>query len=182
MDDAKTIAETHAVGTYIIYNVQQNTENEVISIEKGIGQLEKEGNVYYINRLLPISRGTSPNSLLPATQIADFEATRDTFLTIGTSAPSNINELLFLPHSVVSSNNKGLQTTPISENCLVGRLEGDIEALDITELAELLKDVSPKHIKLAPSGRPENPTEGTIIYNEAYGAFEKYDSNGWGQF
>src|SRR5690606_37515455 len=110
--------------------------------------LEKEGENYYINRLVPISQGKRPDALTLGTKIADFEETRDTYLVIGTASPSNINELLFLPHSVVSSNTKGVQTTPVPENSLVGRLDGDIEALNNIDLAQLLGNVSLNHIRL----------------------------------
>ncbi len=182
LKDAQDIASKHDVGSLLFYTLERHTENLVVGVEKGIGRLEKEGDSYYINRLVAIFRGKRPDSLKLATKIADFETARDTYLVIGTSAPSTIQEMLFLPHCIVSSNERGIQTTPIPENSLVGRLEGDIEALNYTELAELLGNVSPKLITLAPSGRPENPKEGTIIFNETTRVFEKYDRNGWGQF
>jgi len=178
-DDANTIAETHEVESYLFYTVERHTETEIVSVERGVGKLEKEGKAHFINRLLPISRGKTAENLLPSAQISDFEETRDTFLVIGTSAPSNINELLFLPHSVASTNAEGVQTTPIPENCLLGRREGDIEALDNTEVGEVLGNVSLKRITLAPSPVPTDPANGMMFFNENIREIQVYIDGEW---
>lgn len=177
--DAKTIADNHTENSFLFYIVEKHTENAIVGVEKGIGKIEKEGDKWFINRLVPISQGKTASALTVGVQIADFESSRDTFLTIGTSAPSNINELLFLPHSVVSSNSKGVQTTPVPENSLVGRTEGDIQALDSTELAYLIGRVLLNHIRLAPSEPPSDPQPGMFYYDTELETFRGYDSNGW---
>lgn len=179
LTDAQTIAQNHVIDSFIFYTVEKHTQNALVSIEKGIGKLEKEGDNYFIRRLVPISQGKNVNSLSIGKGIADFESTRDTFLTIGTSAPSNINELLFLPHSVATSNAKGVQTTPIPLNSLLGRLNGDIEAIDIEGLADLLGNVSLKRLKLAPATEPTDPTSGMIYYDITRRTLRQYNGTVW---
>lgn len=180
--EAQNIASNHVLDSYLFYILEKHTPAAIVSVEKGIGKLEKEGENYYINRLVPISQGKRPDVLKLGLKIADFEATRDTYLVIGTTAPSNINELLFLPHSMVSSNDKGVQTTPVPENSLVGRLDGDIEALNNIDLAQIIGNVLLNHIRLAPSQEPTEPSTGTIYFDNVSNKFLGYDGTQWKEF
>lgn len=177
--ESKTIAQTHEVGAFIYYTLEEHSQSSIIRYEKGLGRLEKVENNYYIDRLTALSQGKFGESPTNNQQIADFESDRDTFLVIGTSAPSNIYEALILPHSMVSSGGSGIQITPIEQNSLVGRLDGDIEALNLNEVAELLGNVSLNAIRLAPRNRPDSAETGTMYFDQDLNRLCYWDGTNW---
>jgi hypothetical protein len=173
------IHEEHEVGTQIFYIIENNTQNAVVAIEKGIGRLEKEGEKYFINRLRAIVQGKTGNSIGTATGLTDFEDARETYLSVITSSPSNINEMLFLPNSVATTSATGPQTTVMAENSLLGRLTGNIQSLDSTDLSPLLGDVSLNQLRLSPTSRPLKETEGTIYLDSELNVLKIFDGTNY---
>ena len=175
----ENISENHEKGTYIFYFLENHTENDIIGYEKGVGKLIKEENDYFIDRVFPFVYGTDIENLQTASRPAEFSTSPNTFLVIGTIGPSNILEALFLPHAVVSTSSNSIQTTQLSDNTVIGRLTGNVEALDQTKLGQLLSGASLNLLRLAPSTRPQNPLPGSIILNQETNDLEIFKEGSW---
>ena len=149
-DNAKTFAEVYNDNELVHYVLEQHTPTGVSYCERGIGYVCLTDKDAYLIRDNVICDG-DPNDLRPTgNKLPHIPESKDSVLIASTYYPVSYLEALLSPHCVLISTEKGPQLLEIPQNHILGRLDGDIEAIDINSLAELLGDVLAKGSTSAP--------------------------------
>ena len=185
-------------------------EKRQTSGEKGIAHIIKEKDKYFLKRTHLYARAREEGLFDASTEDGFSAYDLDDYLIIGCYMPNNFTELFILDNSILCTS-EPLTPHPVQleENCLIGRLDGDVQAIDNKELAlilghehlieSLLKNDAPilagsnyfellsKNSKILanqiiakPSKRrPSNREKGSIIFNEKNNCFEGFDGAKW---
>ena len=204
------------LGVNFYYTLEEVTKvrgvkKELLCEERGIGSIKKVRNKFYLERLFPIQSIIKSDVGIdrsPKTRFLEFE--NDHYLIVGSYIPQNWLHLYAPPNSVVCSTTS-LSPSPveIDDNCLLGRLNGQIQSIDKQELGlilgyehvitslsntkspilvnsdyfELLSDkskLSTAQLVLRPTERrPRNREAGTMIFNSRKKCFEAFDGGKW---
>ena len=203
-------------GINFFYTIEEVTKvrsssKKLLCEERGIACIKKVRNKFYLERLFATESVVNTDigvDISPETGFLNFED--DHYLIIGSYVPDNWLYLYAPPNSVVCS------TTPftpspveIDDNCLLGRMNGDIQSIDRKELGiilgtehiisslastkspilvnsdyfELLSEKSKfscaQFVFRPTDRRPRNREAGTLIFNSSKKCFEAFDGGKW---
>ena len=128
------------------YDIQQHdtknySEHRVILSERGIGEIYKEGDNYFLKRERPITfyDGTYTSPSRPSV-FCFFNPAHPTG-TVESYIPENYSHTLFSPYSVLCSIEAHTPSpVELEENTLLGRKDGRIQSIDKDELRSILTD------------------------------------------
>lgn len=216
MKEEDSLRSRMDLGINFFYTLEEVTKvrsnnKKLICEERGIGCIKKIRNKFYLERLFAAESTIEDDTGVEKSSSTGFlEFEDDHYLIIGSYLPANWIYLYAPPNSVVCS------TTPftpspveIEDNCLLGRLDGQIQSIDKQELGlilgyehvitslsntkspilvnsdyfELLSDkskLSAAQFVLRPTEkRPRNREAGTLIFNSRKKCFEAFDGGKW---
>lgn len=165
-----------------------NFNRNVLSSERGIGQIFFASGSHYLKRDLVTSFNDGAGEIRKQAAPSNFENQN---IIINTYIPDYYYDMLIYPYSVLCSIEPGNPASvAIEENSVLGRLNNTIQSVDKNALRAILTDenivgaiedrkyLTLDRLILQPSGRPQNPTQGTIIFNPS-GFFEGYNGSTW---
>ena len=184
----QTFDEAFGEDTACFYVLEKYNNSSLLYYERGLGYVES-GNLV---RDIPLAQGLDPTQLEPPSTVRPlFECDSDELLVATAKFPTSYLEALLSPHSVLTSTDEIPQITVMPSGSILGRLDGNIEAIEAIELAEstFLKNtlsnytgnVSAKGLTLAPITRPTSPQNGTIYFiDDGVGGYTlEYYNSGW---
>jgi hypothetical protein len=184
----------------IFYAAEIHDEKEMLFYEKGIAKLIVDGDESFLVREKILAFGKSPLELCRhnARKLTDLSTAVNQHLIVTSYLPQSYLEALIQPNCVITSSDSGLNVIRMQEGSLLGRNDGQIEALTAKELPscsffreaveKIIMDqmaipkVLPNVLKLEPRKRPKDPEKGMIIFNETTNNFEKFDGFRWSPF
>jgi len=181
-----------------MYIVQMNgPDYKTILAEVGIASISKDHNTLFRKR--PLYTISSSGKFSPVTNgpTKFYSDTDGTYLIIKNYVPVNLSEFFIQPNSVIVCGEQEFTPFPayIEENSLLGRKEGLIESLPISETVNesiksytkqlILKSsqldvrkIKTKQLLLSPHDAPDAKT-GTIFYNKSSNCLQYYDGHKW---
>lgn len=184
------------------YALEQVKNNKVIKYERGIGYLSDKNGKTVIVREIPIATGSDPSNQTPCVGgCTPFRCTDCDYLIAYSTVPQLYVENLLESNSLITS---VAPFTPhsfsVSENSLVGRLDGNIQSLSLNEnkfveklwgaLSLFTKQIILKTSKLdikklatnilqfVPISKPA-AKRGCLIYDKTDDQLKYYDGEKW---
>jgi hypothetical protein len=184
------------------YVLELISNDKVIQHERGVGNVKKIDDQYYLERAIPICYGPNssqvsachngPSSFLP--QSNEYIIAYSTF-------PHSHQEALILPHSVLTSHDSCCANmVSLQENSFLARVKDDIVSLDtnsdefINYIKEAIssyknqlslkssklsvKNLSTNNLQLNPSDSPQLK-EGNVYYDATNKVLKFYDGSNW---
>jgi hypothetical protein len=185
-----TFADAFGEDSVIFYEVHKYNLEKIVYVERGLGRLE--GNYFVRDKV--VSRGIDTAHFIPSENPTpkDIPQSSDELIVLLTYYPENYQGALLVPNSVITSSSNLVQLTTLPNNSLLGRLDGDIEAVTFHELQEsapfvdvvkkVLKAIGTvfaKALTLSPRKRPKRAQKGTLIYNKDTDCVEVYNGTEW---
>jgi hypothetical protein len=189
---------------HFFYGLEQVKNNKTIQYERGIGHLEEKNGKLYLVRDIPIAMGDSPEKQVPCVGCTPFRCTDCEYLIAYSTVPQIYAENFLSDNYLITSIGPFTpHSFQVSENSLVGRLEGPLQSLSFSDKSFLDKLVSAigtftKQIilktskldvkKLAATVLHIYPSSkgvakrGTLIYDDSDNQFKYYDGNKWKVF
>jgi len=197
---------------YTIENCDSTDVNsrKVIHVERGLAHVERDKEDFFLVRDVILEALQQGDDDLVTLEDGSLDFPDDTYLIVGSYIPANYIELYYKEHSVICST-EPLTPSPveISENSLLGRLDGEIKSIDSKDLSFILtpdyvvnslKDnndpilVATKHFEMlndksklltghvvlkSRPSKPRNREKGSIIFNSSTNSLEFFDGSKW---
>jgi hypothetical protein len=183
------------------YKIDKFCSEKIIDTEIGIGHLVKENDLIILKRDRGIfykhEDGPVCSIIRPVHAFSCFKD--DEYLIIQSYHPHSLPELLVDPHSlIVSSPDNCVNVVNMDENSILGRLDGNVTSVSISELCTKVtnllfdytkqiilscsqldvKKLKTKILQLIPS-KPAQAKKGSIIYNEEHDIIQYFDGSRW---
>jgi hypothetical protein len=184
------------------YRLEKYNKRKLIDLEIGIGHLFQEApNIILLRRSQPLlyKHGTDEiGPILKPVNAFDCNAPDD-YLVVQSYHAHSLPELLVDPHSlIVSIPDNPVNIVSVEENSLIGRLEGNVTSLSISDICTKatnllidctkqlilscsqldVKKLKTKILQLTPS-KPAQAKKGSIIYNEEHDTIQYFDGSRW---
>lgn len=165
-----------------------NFKRNVLTSERGVGQIFFASGSYYLKRDFVNSFNDGTGEIRKRSSPFNFSNQN---IIITTYIPEAYSDMLIYPYSVLCSIEAGNPASvQLEEKSVLGRLNDTIQSIDKDELREIITDanivdavedrkyLTLNRLILQPSGRPQSPAQGTIIFNPS-GFFEGYNGSTW---
>ena len=178
--------------------------------ETGIGELGSSEDKIILNREHVFEQSLEDEFYTPVTSESFLKFDSDSYLILTTYIPTDYIQLCSQEHAVICTTDPFAPTpVELSTNTVLGRADGNIEALDSTEIHKILGYTDPTEavksytdsLVLATSlleltgsdalvvcnqlhirsrsAYPATKTKGYLIFNDGTKSFEAYDGTGW---
>ena len=195
------------------FDNQPYPRRKLIAAEKGIGVITSKDKTLFLERLQGKRYYNEETGWLASVDDRLYDFDNNKYIIITTSLPSSLDELFTIKDTVVCSlGNKVPELVPLQDNTLLGKIEGDIQSIDGSEMHNMIGPQSIQKIFLSydlplaintdnleltgknsslrsnslilksTRSRPKPPIEGSIIYNSRKKAFQGFDGETWKTF
>ena len=174
--DLFTFSSVFELDYFFYYELCHYKGAETVMREVGVGELAKDEEFYYVDRRYCMYHQTGENNYTPSPSfyvdaLKDSQ-TADEYLIISYSPIANAMQLFLNPHSIPFTDVYGPSSVTISENSVLGRLDGSVQSININDLLK-------KPIVLNSKKLPPKATKGTIIMDSADGMIKIYNGEVW---
>tara|TARA_Y100001963_G_C6761284_1_gene439590 strand:- start:626 stop:1417 length:792 start_codon:yes stop_codon:yes gene_type:complete len=146
--EEESLRKTIDPDTPFFYTIEhigfENDKKTVFALERGIGKIVKKRKKYFLERENCFFQ---EGFALEVDKDGLFQFDNDTYLVIGSYAPSNHNEVYAIPHSIAYTSDYPFspQILQLDDQSVLGRLDGDIQSIDQEELKQILGYQDPIH-------------------------------------
>lgn len=157
------------------YQLWHFNGRDALITEVGVGELvENEGN-WFVERKYCLYNQTSENDITPHPAFYQgITEGDDQYFQICHFPINNAMQLFLNEHSIPYSSANGPVPLIVEPNSLVGRLDGGIQNINISDLTKQKKPVVVKSSKL-----PSKPLKGTLVIDSSDGQLKIYNGKVW---
>lgn len=161
------------------YRIERYTDVNIKDIyEIGIGSTYSVNNKNYLKRIKPMVFGVvGGKSQLSINGPQNFYGMDDYMLVVSQYIPQSMQEFFFQENTIVASKSGSIfSPVPITidNNSVVGRLDGDISSVSISEILQQETDL----IKFS-GNNIKNNHKGSLRYNSKKNKLEFYNGKKW---
>lgn len=184
------------------YRLEKYNKRQLIDLEIGIGYLVQEApDLVLLRRSQPILYKHGSEPIGPVIIPVDVFRYRDTddYIVVQSYHAQSLPELLIDAHSlIVSVPENPLNIVNVDANSLIGRLEGNVSSISISDICNKVSDLilgytkqlilscsqldvkklKTKILQLNPS-KPAQAKKGSFIYNEEHDTIQYFDGSRW---
>ena len=184
------------------YRLEKYNKRQLVDLEIGIGHLVQEApDLILLKRYQPLLYKHGSEPIGPVIRPVDVFRYRDPddYIIAQSYHAQSLPELLVDPHSIVAScPDNPLNIVNIDENSLVGRLDGNVTSISISDICNKASDLilgytkqlillcsqldvkklKTKILQLTPSKQAQTK-KGSIIYNEEHDTIQYFDGSRW---
>lgn len=196
-------SEHYDSGDHLLYQASLVYKGHDHLQEVGLGIFKRKGNKCYIQRENALYYIDESKNIIPSDRLLNFpcDPHNDEQLILSCYTPKTIQEVLYLPNTIVTCETPHLPTSvELDKNSLLGRLNDNIESIDIasiftpnnvlkvvTQCTRMLKfmcsmiDVKKlrtPHIEFKPVKSPK-AKEGSCYYDKDDKALKYYNGTEW---
>ncbi len=191
-------------GDDILYHATLICEGRNQIQEVGLGIFKIDDDKYYIERVRPFFYIDEDNAITTGDDLLSFFADlkSNEHILISSYIPQTIQEVLYYPNTVVSCHRPHvMQAVTLNKFSLLGRLDDDIDSLDIssiftpqnvlsvvtkwTKMLKLMcsifdvKKLRTPQIDFKPSKSPSTKKEGSVYYDQQDKVLKYYNGTEW---
>jgi len=184
------------------YRLEKYNKKQLVDLEIGIGHLIEEApGLILLKRFQPILYKHGSEPIGPVLRPVDAFRYRDPddYIIVQSYHAHSLPELLVDPHSLVASSaDNPINIVNVDEHSLIGRLDGNITSLAISEICKKttdlllgytkqlilscsqldVKKLKTKILQLVPQDIID-AKKGSIVYNETDDTVEYFDGSRW---
>ena len=148
----------------------------VLISEVGIGELQEVEGTRVINRKFALYNQTGENEVSPNPAFyTGVPQGEHEYLQVAHYPIQNAMQLFLNEHSIPYSSSNGPLPLIVEPNSLVGRLDGEIQNINITDLLTKQK----KSVVVKSSKLPSKPAKGTLVIDSSDDKLKIYNGKVW---
>jgi len=157
------------------YQLWHYKGNEALLNEVGVAELQKVEGLTLLNRKFVLYNQVSEHEVTPTPAFYTNEPTGEhEYLQVSHFPIQNAMQLFLNEHSIPYSSSTGPLPLIVEPNSVVGRLDGEIQNINIHDLIKSKKPVVVKSSKL-----PSKPSKGTLVIDSSDGRLKIYNGKVW---
>lgn len=196
-------SEHYETGDHLLYQASFVYQGRDHFQEVGLGIFIVEDDKYYIKRERPLYTIDESGNIGYSDKLLEFfcDKISDEKVVISAYLPRNVKEVLYLPHTIITCESPHLPVpVEINKNSLLGRLNENIESIDIatiftpnnvlsvltkfTRMIKLMcsvfdvKKLRTAQLDFRPSAKPAEK-EGACYFDKQDKTLKYYNGTGW---